>query len=303
MKRTALIIPGLLAIILCAPSVWARSDARLEAQVEALYAKADQALTAKDIQGYMALFTNDFERIYIGTGREGIRNYLKDLFDGYDALRMEHTLLDITQSGNWIKVMRDNKVEGKSRRQGWSVVSQGTEMDLLMQEGNALKFARATQIDKARMAYVSGRTYRDASASLAFTAPRDWEIFPTAMHPTIQGGVLVLAPDGSSAAMLGYVKLAGVTAQQAAEGDEALAKILSMPDTYKLFKSGPIRFNGREAYEIESEFFLQNDRQRHRRRIYYNANGMLYVVCFDGIPARQWNMVKDGFQSILDSMR
>ena len=96
-----------------------------------------------------------------------------------------------------------------------------------------------------------------------------------------------MAPDGSSAAMLGHVKAAGVNPQQAVEGDEAMAKLLSKPGTYKLIRSGPIRVNGLEGFEIESEFFITGDRERHRRRVYLIAGDLLYVLCFDGIPVRR----------------
>jgi hypothetical protein len=123
------------------------------------------------------------------------------------------------------------------------------------------------------------------------------------MHPTLQGTVFVLAPDMSSAALFGYVVSPTAVAQQAAEGDEAIAKLMAKPGSYKLFKSGPIRVGGRDGFEIESEFFMNGDRERHRRRVYLNAGSFLYVFCFDGMPAKQWDKVKSGFQSILDSVK
>jgi len=303
MKRRLSITFGLIFIITCASGVWARDDAKLKAKVEALYAKADQAWRTKDLEGYMSLLTNDFQNIYLGRDREGIRNLLKDLFDGYDELRVTNNLLEITRSGDWIKVVNDSKMEGKSRNKEWSLVSQNTFIDLLVQEGNLLKFARSTQSDKDRLTNVIGQTYRDRQTGFSFTAPKNWEILPTSAHPYIQGNVFVLAPDGTSAAMLGYVKIPGISAQQAAEGDEALGKVLSKPDAYRLIKSGPIRVNGLEGFEIESQFFIPSDRERHRRRVYLKAGDLLYVLCFDAMPLRQWDRMKDGFQLILDSVK
>jgi hypothetical protein len=251
----------------------------------------------------MSLAADDFQNIYLGRGRDGARTLLKDFFDGYDELRATYNLLEIARSGNWIKVVNDVKLEGKSRNKEWALITQKTVVDLLVQEGNSLKFAGATQVDKHRLTDVTGQTYRDSQTGFSFTAPKDWGIFPTSFHPTIQGCVLVLAPDRTSAVMLGYVRAPGISAQQAAEGDEAMGKILSLPGTYRLIRSGPIRVNEREGFEIESEFFLPNDRERHRHRVYLIAGDLLYVLCFDAMPFKQWDKVKDGFQFILNSIK
>ena len=91
--------------------------------------------------------------------------------------------------------------------------------------------------------------------------------------------------------------------KKAAEGDEAIGRVLSKPGTYRLLRSGTVRINGYEGFEIESEFFFIGDRERRRHRVYLSAGDMLYVLCFDAMPARQWGSVKDGFQSILNSVR
>jgi hypothetical protein len=303
MKRSLLVAIGFVLALACLPVDGQCKDAQLQANVEALYAKADQALKNKDIQGYLALLTNDYEHVFVGINRDKTQIILKDLFDGYKELRVERAFLEITRFGKWIKVVCSNKVEGNTRREGWSIVLQGVDIDFLIQEGNSLKIARSTQTDKHRLANVSGRIYRDKETGFSFTAPKGWAILPTTAHPNIQGGVFVLTPDGSSAAMIGYVKMPNISARQAVEGDESLGKIMSKPGTYKLIKSGAIRVNGWEGFEIESEFFIPNDKERHRRRVYYNSNGLLYVLCFDGMPFQQWDKVKDGFQSILDSIR
>jgi hypothetical protein len=211
--------------------------------------------------------------------------------------------VDITRSGNWIKVLNNSKMEARRRNKEWSDVSVGATVDLLIQEGNSLKVARSTTVDKPRLSYVVEQTYRDSQTGFSFTAPKNWGIFPTSIHPTIQGCVFVLAPDGTSGAMLGYVKAPGISAQQAAEGDEAMGKILSLPGTYRLIRSGPIRVNGLEGFEIESEFFIPSDRERHRHRVYLVAGDLLYVLCFDAMPFKQWDKVKDGFRFILNSVK
>ena len=174
---------------------------------------------------------------------------------------------------------------------------------MLIQQGDSLKFARAAEIDRNRLNNVVGQKYRDDQIGLSFAVPANWSIFPTKWNPAVQGAVFVLAPDFTSAAVLGVVKASGMSGQQAAETDEAMGKTISPPGTYKLFKSGPIRINGHEGYEIESEFFVPFDRERHRWRVYFNAGDALYPFCFDAMPFKQWDQVKEGFQFILDSVK
>ncbi len=301
MRCNARVMIGFILLSACASGAWARDNAKLKTDVEALYKKADLAWQNKDLEGQMSLLTSDFQGIFSGRDRDGIRSLIKDLFDAYDELRVTNSLLEITRSGNWIKVINDSKMEGKSRNK-WNMVFQNTYTDLLIQEGNSLRFARSTQVDKHRLNNVSGQSYRDAQTGFTFSVPKNWEIFP-APHPTVQGSAMVMAPDGTSAAMLGYVKAPGISAQTAAEGDEAVGKVLSKPGTYRLLKSGPVRINGHEGFEIESEFFFVGDRERHRHRVYLNAGDLLYVLCFDAMPGKQWDKVKDGFKYILNSVR
>lgn len=303
MKRKSSITIGLILVIACASGVMAREDAKLKAKVDAFYEQMDQRWKTKDLEGIMSLLTADFQWIYLGRTREATRAVYKDIFDAYDEFRTTNTPVEITRSGNWIKVLNDSKMEVRRRNKEWTDASMGATVDLLVQEGNTLKIARSTTVDKLRLPNVVGQTYRDPQTGLSFSVPRDWQIFPSSVHPTIQGGVFVLAPDGTSGAMLGYVKAPGISAQQAAEGDEALGKILSLPGTYRLIKSGPVRVNGLDGFEIESEFFILNDRERHRHRVYLVAGDLLYVLCFDAMPFKQWDKVKDGFRFILNSVK
>lgn len=301
MKRRAPVIIGLVLFSAYVSAAWARDDAGLRADVEALYHKADQAWQDRNLEGYMSLLAGDFQGIFAGRDREGIRSFIKDLFDAYDELRVTNGFLSIRRSGKWIQVLNDSKLEGRSRNK-WSLISQNTNADLLVQEGRTLKYARSIQVDRHRLDNLNGLAYRDPQTGFSFTVPKNWEIFPSP-HPTVQGGVVVMAPDGSSAAILGYVKAPGIDTKKAAEGDEAIGKVLSKPGTYRLMRSGPVRINGYEGFEIESEFFFIGDRERHRHRVYLNAGDLLYVLCFDAMPARQWDKVKDGFKHILNSIR
>ena len=303
MKYRPSIAFGLMLISTCVSGIQARDDARLKEKVEALYQKAGKALETKDLESYISLLAEDYQNIFAGRDREQSKNLLKDLFEAYDNLRVNNLFQGITRSGNWIRVLNDSKIEGKTRNKDWEVISQTTTLDLLSESGQSLKIARSAQIDKYRLANISGQTYQDTQTGFTFMVPKGWDIFPTSGHPMIKGNVIILAPDGTSAAMLGYVSVPGIKARQASEGDEALCKILSKPGTYRLIRSGPIRINGLEGFEIESEFFLPNDRERHRHRVYLNAGDLLYVLCFDAIPSREWDKVKDGFQYILNSVR
>jgi len=284
----------------------AQGNAQLRDTASALYESADNALAAKDLHGYISLFTSDYEQILIGKNRDGIRELIKDIFDGYNTMRASHTLLSVTRAGKWIKAIVDVKIEGRTRRNEWEIVTQETRIDLLTREGGALRFARSTPTDKFRLANVSGQTYTDNQAGLSFSVPAGWLILPYQIQPNMQGqgNVLVLAPDGVSAALFLYVKSSSPIAKRAVESDESFAKLISSPDVYKLIKSETVRIHGLEGYEIESEFSmpLQDARTRRRRRVYLDADGLMYAFCFDAIPSTRWDAVKDGFQSILDSM-
>jgi len=168
MKRGISIIAGLVLATVCVPALLAQSAAPHRDRASALYESADRALEAKDLPGYMSLFAPDYEQILVGKNREGLRGIIKDIFDGYGALRSRHTLLDITQSGGWIKAVVDIKIEGRTRRNDWETVSQETRVDLLAMESGDLRFARSTPTDRRRLANVNGRTYADDQSGLSF---------------------------------------------------------------------------------------------------------------------------------------
>jgi hypothetical protein len=282
------------------PNVLAQKGPAPRAEVSALYDKADRSLEAKDLEAYMSMFTDDYLQIFAGADRQILRSAFRVRM-GYDQLRASHTILSITQSGNMIKVTNNQKLEAKSGDKDWKVLSQNTVMDWLVQRDGGLKFYRSAGVDKMRLDRINGRTYEDEQTGLSFSVPTNWDIIPIA-DANMAGGVYVLAPDKTSVVLYGYVA-PGITAKQAVEGDDAMGKLASNPEAYKLFKSGPITVHGREGFESESEFFIMLDRARHRRRVYFNAGDLLHVFCFDAMPPTKWDAVKDGFQSILDSVR
>jgi ketosteroid isomerase-like protein len=302
MKIRLTVVVGFILVLTWMSGAWAQDSAALRGKIEALYEAMDQALEAKDLATFMSLFTDDYQVILAGTDRQGFQDAIKQNFQGNDQLRTEHTIIDIAQSGDTIKVAWDQKIEGKSSDKDWGELYKRSMISLLIQEGNILKFARSAELDKNRLSNVNGQTYKDGQMGFSFAAPENWMIIPS-VHPTIQGMVIVLAPDRSSVAMLGCIKMAGIGARQGIEGDEMLTEKLSKEGTYKLFKSGPISIGGHEGFETESKFFLPTTQERYRRRIYFNAGGSLYILCFDAIPFTQWDQVKGGFQSMLDSIK
>jgi len=293
---------GFILALTCLSGVWAQDNAALKGKIEAVYEMMDQSLESRDLAAFMSLFTDDYQVILAGTDRQGFQDAIKQIFQGNDQLRAEHTIIDIAQSGDTIKVAWDQKLEGKSGDKDWDEPDKRSMISLLVQEGGILKFARSAELDKNRLINVDGQTYKDGRMGFSFAAPENWMIIPS-VHPTMQGMVIVLAPDRSSVAMFGCVKMPGISARQGIEGDEMLTEKLSKEGTYKLFKSGPISIGGHEGFETESKFFLPTTQDRYRRRVYFSAGGSLFVLCFDAIPFTQWDKVKDGFQSILDSFK
>ena len=303
MKIRPTVILGFILVLACVTGAWAQ-DAALRAKVEDLFEKADQYTEAKDLEGHMTLFADDWQLILAGTDLKGARDYIKQLFQDNDELWAGHLILDIKQSGKVIRVISDQMRKGRKDDGNWVEIYHRPELHYLIREGNHLKFLRTAEIDKDRLKNIDGQTYKDENAGFSFTVPESWGIIPS-KHPTLQGFVLALAPDMTSVAMLGHLKIPGINlnARQAIEGDEVTTENASTKDTYKLFSSGPITVGGYEGFQTESEFLIENSQTRHRRRVYCKADAFLYVLCFDAIPPKNWDMVKDGFQSILDSIQ
>jgi len=302
MKKRAIIV-GIVLIVTSLSGVSAQDDAKLRARVAALYEKVDRALEAKDLEGFMSFLTDDYQSIFVGSDRKSIQSVLRIRFMGFSELRAGHTIHEVTRSGNIVKAISDQILEGRSSNKAWEVLDQSTIIDLLIQQSDALKFARSAEIDRNRLNKINGRTYKDDQIGLSFTAPPNWIIIPTKWESPVERNVFVVAPDLTSTAVLGCVQTNAVSGKQAAEADETMGKAISLQGRYKLIKTGAIRVSGHEGYEIESEFFIPFDRERHRWRVYFNAGGALYPFCFDAIPFKQWDQVKDGFQFILNSVR
>lgn len=283
------------------PGAWAQ-DAGLKAKVEAFYAQKDSFNNAKNLEGIFSLLADDYQVIKLGLDRKGLRNLLTTIFSSYEGIQTTSTPLEISRYGEFIKVLIGSKTLGKTADGEWKELSNNYAIEYLRPEGGSFKIARSGEIDKTRLNLIKGQTYSDTEGPFAFTAPQGWEIIP-GVQPGMKGTVVVLAPDMSSMALMGYLKTPGISAQQAAEGDETLTKSLSQNTVYELYKSGPVKVGPYEGFETESRFNIPDAGDRHRRRVYFKAHGSLYVLCFDAIPFDKWDSVKDGFLSILASIK
>lgn len=303
MKIRSTVIVGFILALTCIPGLRAQ-DRELIKQIQEFYEKTDRYTESKNLDAYMALFAEDWQLILIGMKLEGARYYIEKMFEENEELWAEHLILDVKRSDGLIKVVVDMLRKGKSGNGGWTEIYHRPELHYLAPEGNSLKIVRTAEIDRARLNYINGSMYKDEQTGFSFKVPENWSIIPST-HPTIQEYVLALAPDMNSVAMFGAIHLPGIpiTAQQAIEGDEMLTAKTSVEGTYKLLHSGPIRIFGKEGFETETEFLLPTSQLRHRRRVYLNADGTLYVLCFDAIPSDKWDAVKGGFQSVLDSVK
>jgi hypothetical protein len=302
MKSKSAGVVGLILLFVCVSGVLAQDNASLKAKAQAFYDQESSLVQAKNLEGLMSFVSDEYQAIMAGLDREGAKSILKSIFSSVDEIKATLTALDASPSGRFIKVLRHEKVMVRSGGGEWEELSNKQIIEYLVQEGGVLKTARSADMDKTRLSYINGLTYKDPESGLSFVVPNGWEIIPS-MHPTIKGYVLALAPDKTSVAMMGYGRMPGSTAQQIAEGDENIGKALSKAETYQLYKSGPITLKGIEGFETESRFNIPNAQDRHRRRVYFKTHGLLYVLCFDAIPYTQWDNVKDGFQQILDSVK
>jgi hypothetical protein len=301
MRSKWMAVIGIILMFACLSGAWAQ-DAGLKAKVDMFYDQINSCFKTKNAEGFASLMARDFTGIPSGQNREAFASYIKTAFSSSDLFQANYAPLEITQSGSFIKVLRDERILVKPADGDWKEVSNKQVIDYLLLEGSNLKLARSVDIDKARLGLVSGQRYKDEQALFSLSAPEGWEIIP-GLHPTMKGMVLVLAPDRSSMAMIGNLKTPGNTPQQAAEGDEQLAKVLSKDSVYELYKSGPINMGAYQGFETESRFAIPSTQDRHRRRVYFKAHGSLYVIVFDAIPFSQWDRVKGSFQQILDSIK
>jgi len=277
----------------------------LRAKIEAFYSQSDSVTNDKDLDGCVSLLTEDYRILLSGMDREGARNTTKSVMSSYEEIQMQSTPLEISQYGEFIKVLVHSKVRVKTKDGDWADLVEIHSFDYLRYEGGSLKAARSVEIDKTRLDFIKGQTYGDADAPLAFTAPNGWGIIPVAYpSPAMKGAVLVLPPDLNSMAFAAYLKAPGISAKQAVESDEAVTKALSKDSVYELYKSGTVDIGSYEGFETESKFILPNNVDiRHRHRVYFKAHGNLYVLFFDAIPFTRLNEVKEGFQSILTSVK
>jgi hypothetical protein len=290
-----------IAVVVLLLSSWSGLLAQdTRARVQAYFDQRSAFIKAKDLEGLMSLQTDDYQDIII-RDREGARDTAKAIFDALDEVQAAYTPLEIRNAGKYLRVLADEKVSVKVRGENWKQLPDKWIVTYLVQEANSLKCARNIEIDKERVKYISGNTYKDEESGLSFAVPEGWEIL-TGGHP-MAGSVSALAPDKTSAALFLFLKTPGISAQQAVEGDEAAAKSMSKEGGYELYKSGPITVGTFEAYETESRFSIPGAQERHRRRVYFKVRGSLYVLCFDAIPSTQWDILKSSFQQILDSIQ
>ncbi len=303
MKCRSMIALDFILVITFALAAQAQ-DARLKSKVTAFYETVDWMYAEKNLDGYMALFADDFQILLAGAGRDVIQAAVKKMFDENAEMRARHTILEIAPYGDRIGVVFDQKVEGKPADGDWKTIAENTVIEFLVQQNDSLRLSRSAEFDKSRMSCIAGRAYKDNQSGFSFTVPENWAIIPS-KHVTLQGIVLVAAPDMSSSALFGYLKAPGINAQQVLELDEAATtKLSAQGGVYKLLKSGPITVDAADGFETESQFSAPSLPERHRRRVYLNApGGALFVLAFDAIPADQWDQVKDGFQSLLNSMK
>lgn len=301
MKRKWMGAVVILVMFTLTPGAGAQ-DADLKARIEAFYAQGDSFVNGKNLEGIFSLLTDDYQEIRLGMNRRGLRNLLTTLFSSYEGIRTTTTPLEISRYGEFVRVLVGSRMLGKTAGTEWKEIASTSAMEYLRPDGNSFKTARSGEIDRTRLNLIKGRTYADPEAPFAVTAPQGWDIIPGVL-PGLKGTVVVLAPDMSGMALMGYLKTPGISPQQAAEGDETLTRSLSQDTVYELYKSGPVAVGPYEGFETESRFHIPATGDRHRRRVYFKAHGSLYVLCFDALPSDRWDDVKDGFQSILASIK
>ena len=167
MKSRMILVVCFILAVNCFSGVAAQNNSALTSQVESLYNRLDGAVQAKDLEASMSLYADDFQLILAGMDRAAFRDAVKKGFDENEQLRAQHTTLAISRSGNMVKVISDQKVEGRSGEGDWKLISQETRVEFLVPENGGLKFSRSAAFDKAKLDSVIGKTYTDKESGFS----------------------------------------------------------------------------------------------------------------------------------------
>lgn len=274
----------------------------IRAMVEACYEGSIKAFEAEDMDAFMTYFTDDYQALFYGIGRDAVRKQMEKVCESFDDLKMTVTNKRITRTGDLVQVIEDLKIEGRPQGQTESrVIQESVALEILREEYGELKTCQSAVMKKSHVEYVNGQTYRNENVGFSFTVPEGWVLVPFE-YPVMLESAIFFKPGSNTVGLLGYLEIPYNTGAKAAlDADSMMMKRLTK-DTYEqLLECQETSIAGVTAYEDISKFGEDGSSLRQRRRVYFDAGGLLYTFIFDAMPAMEWKEVESDFQTVLDS--
>jgi len=297
MKKTAILAWGLMAAL--AGSLAFAQDTELRAKVEAFYQKLDRATETENLDEFMSCFTPDYMEVWAGPNRAQLKAIIEKNNTDLENISARREFKNITRAGKYIQVV--SRVAIKADKAGGGKHEMNLdEVQFLVPDGDSFKIQSRANAKPEAYKNFQGNTCTDDTAGIQFSVPEGWVLVPGA-HPYMRGVTFMLAPDGTSAAMFGYLELpSNVGAKEALEGDDAVCKTVAK--NFEMFQAGEYPVGDLKGYESITRFTIpQDDRDRKRWRVYFSAGGLLITFNFDAIPAERWDGLKPDFETILAS--
>ncbi|MFB3787767.1 MAG: PsbP-related protein [bacterium] len=297
MKRTAILASCLMVAL--AGSMAFAEDTELRAKVEAFYQKLDRATETENLDEFMSCFTPDYMEAWAGPNRAQLKAIITKNNADQENITARREFKSITRAGKFIQVL--SRVEIKADKAGGGKHEMNLdEVQFLIPDGDSFKIQSRANAKPEQYAKYQGNTCMDDITGIQFSVPEGWVLVPGA-HPYMQGVTFMLAPDGTSAAMFGYLELpSNLGAKEGLEGDDAVCKTVAKD--FEKFHAGDYTVGNLKGYESITRFTIPgDDRDRKRWRVYFTGGGLLITFNFDAIPAEGWDSVKPDFEKILAS--
>ena len=290
-------------LLLAAITVGAQAQSTVNnAKVEAFFQRLDKAINGKNIEEVKACFSPDYMLVFAGPNREQLLQGLSQCFTNQKEVRNSRKIEWSSTVGKFLEVVTNWKLEGrKDDASEWKTVNEATSVDFLTEVGDSYQIRAGAEVKKERFKTPLGRKYENKNLGFSFSVPEGWALIPV-VFPSMMEAVEFLAPDGSSSGMFGYLEVPyNLSAKGALDGDDLMAQKLAK-DKFQMISSATPKVAGIDAVESITRFTIKgDDRDRYRRRVYFNAGGLLYVLNFDAIPAERWSEFAPGFQEIVNS--
>jgi ketosteroid isomerase-like protein len=180
--------------------------------------------------------------------------------------------------------------------------------DLAAHRADIERAVASTQIAEPQLAApppeagrAEGRRYVNETHGCEIMAPEGWQMKVEQGEFKLQ--VSMREPGGASSLTLGMVAIpadAGVTAEQAVKGDDALSA--TIVEQFKVVRQGPTQVGDLPAYESVTQFTAAGQ-PRTRWRVYLIDGGRLFFIFADAVPSEKWDRLEKLFKETIQSLK